>query len=136
MTMEQIADWLQKRGMSEYAQCFIENRIDLAALADLTDQDLEKLGVLLGDRRKLLRWITDLKDIERVAPAVGLAAAGTAAGLSRTAASNGDVRRPCWFDGTLRPHGPGRSARGRFGLSERCRRNGSPLRGVHRGIPW
>ena len=45
MAMEQIADWLQKRGMSEYAQPFIENRIDLSILPDLTDQDLEKLGV-------------------------------------------------------------------------------------------
>ena len=54
MAMEQIADWLQKRGMSEYAQPFIENRIDLSILPDLTDQDLEKLGVRLGDRRKML----------------------------------------------------------------------------------
>ena len=53
--MQQIAHWLQKLGMSEYAQRFAENRIDLSILPDLTDQDLEKLGVLLGDRRKMLR---------------------------------------------------------------------------------
>ena len=51
MTMEQIADWLEKRGMSEYTQRFIENHIDLSVLPDLTEEDLEKLGVLLGDRR-------------------------------------------------------------------------------------
>jgi class 3 adenylate cyclase/predicted ATPase len=68
MTMEQIADWLEKRGMSEYAQRFIENRIDLSVLPDLTDQDLEKLGILLGDRRKILRWIADLKSLEKVTP--------------------------------------------------------------------
>jgi hypothetical protein len=50
--MQQIADWLEKLGMSEYARCFAENRIDYSVLPDLTDQDLEKLGVLLGDRRK------------------------------------------------------------------------------------
>lgn len=50
MTMEQIADWLEKRGMSEYTQRFIENHIDLSVLPDLTEEDLEKLGVLLGDR--------------------------------------------------------------------------------------
>jgi class 3 adenylate cyclase len=58
--MQQIADWLKKLGMSEYAQRFVENRIDLSVLPDLTDQDLEKMGVLLGDRRKMLRAIGDL----------------------------------------------------------------------------
>jgi class 3 adenylate cyclase len=58
--MKTIADWLQKLGMSEYTQRFAENRIDLSILPDLTDQDLEKLGVLLGDRRKMLRAIAAL----------------------------------------------------------------------------
>jgi class 3 adenylate cyclase/predicted ATPase len=58
--MQQIADWLKKLGMAEYAQRFAENRIDLSVLPDLTDQDLEKMGVLLGDRRKMLRAIRDL----------------------------------------------------------------------------
>ena len=40
--MQEIADWLDKLGMSEYAQRFAENRIDLSVLPDLTDQDLEK----------------------------------------------------------------------------------------------
>jgi hypothetical protein len=30
--MQEIADWLEKLGMSEYAQCFAENRIDLVVL--------------------------------------------------------------------------------------------------------
>jgi len=55
--MQQIADWLEKLGMSQYAERFAENRIDLSVLPDLTDQDLEKLGVLLGDRRNMLREI-------------------------------------------------------------------------------
>src|SRR5215469_6008366 len=58
--MQQIADWLSKLGMAEYAQRFVENRIDLSVLPDLTDQDLDKMGVLLGDRRKMLRAIRDL----------------------------------------------------------------------------
>ena len=58
--MQPIAEWLEKLGMSEYAQRFIENRIDLSILPDLTDQDLEKLGVVLGDRRKMLRAIAKL----------------------------------------------------------------------------
>jgi class 3 adenylate cyclase len=58
--MQQIADWLKKLGMSEYAERFAENRIDLSVLPDLTDQHLEKLGVALGDRLKILRAIRDL----------------------------------------------------------------------------
>src|SRR6202163_2607157 len=58
--MQQIADWLKNLGMSEYAERFAENRIDLSVLPDLTDHDLEKLGVLLGDRRKMLRAIREL----------------------------------------------------------------------------
>jgi hypothetical protein len=34
--MQQIADWLSKLGMSEYAERFAENRIDLSVLRDLT----------------------------------------------------------------------------------------------------
>ena len=46
--MQQMADWLKKLGMAEYAQRFVENRVDLSVLPDLTDQDLEKMGVLLA----------------------------------------------------------------------------------------
>jgi class 3 adenylate cyclase len=56
----QIADWLQKLGMSEYAERFAENRIDFSILRDLSDQDLKDLGVVLGDRRKILRSIAEL----------------------------------------------------------------------------
>jgi hypothetical protein len=58
--MQPIADWLKKLGLSEYAECFAENDIDIDVLSELTDQDLEKLGVSLGHRRKMLRAIRDL----------------------------------------------------------------------------
>ena len=45
-------------------------------IRDLTDQDLEKIGVQsLGHRRKLLRAIADLNDIKKSAPATAIAAA-------------------------------------------------------------
>src|ERR1700735_2102246 len=62
--MQQIADCLEKLGMSEYADRFAENRIDFSVLPDLTEQDLEKLGVLLGDRRKMLRAIAKLEALD------------------------------------------------------------------------
>src|SRR6516162_7376207 len=58
--MQQIADWLEKLGMSEYAQRFAENRIDFSVLPDLTDQHLTNLGLPLGDRLKMLRAIREL----------------------------------------------------------------------------
>ena len=58
--MQEIAEWLDKLGMSEYAQRFAENGIDFGVLPDLTDQDLKDIGVLLGHRRKLLRAIAEL----------------------------------------------------------------------------
>ena len=64
--MQQIADWLEKLGLSEYAQRFADNAIDLSVIRDLTEQDLKDLGVLLGHRRKILRAIAEL---DGVAPA-------------------------------------------------------------------
>jgi class 3 adenylate cyclase/tetratricopeptide (TPR) repeat protein len=61
--MKGIAEWLGSIGLSEYAQRFAENAIDLSVIRDLTDQDLKELGVLLGHRRKMLRAISDLDDI-------------------------------------------------------------------------
>ena len=63
--MQQIADWLEKLGMSEYAQRFAENGIDFGVLPDLTDQDLKDIGVILGHRRKLLRAIAELNEVEK-----------------------------------------------------------------------
>ena len=58
--MQQIADWLEKLGLSEYAQRFAENDIDFTILGELTDQDLKDIGVLLGHRRKMLAAISEL----------------------------------------------------------------------------
>ncbi len=58
--MQEIADWLRKLGMSEYAHRFAENGIDVSALRHLTDQDLKDIGVLLGHRRKMLAAIGEL----------------------------------------------------------------------------
>jgi class 3 adenylate cyclase len=66
--MQQIADWLEKLGMSEYAQRFAENGIDVSVLRHLTDQDLEKVGVLLGHRRKMLAAIAELGGTAAAAP--------------------------------------------------------------------
>src|SRR5689334_16004926 len=50
--MQQVSDWLEKLGLGQYAQRFAENGI--------VSQDLEKIGVLLGHRRKMLAAIAQL----------------------------------------------------------------------------
>ena len=71
--MQQITDWLKKLGMAEYAERFAKNRIDLSVLPDLTDQHLEKLGVALGDRLKILRAIRELSAATAPQPAAAAA---------------------------------------------------------------
>ena len=54
--MHQVADWLDKLGLGQYAERFAENDISFSILPDLTDQHLEKIGVAsLGHRLQLLR---------------------------------------------------------------------------------
>jgi len=68
--MQQIVDWLEKLGLSAYAQRFADNDIDYSILPELTDQDLEKIGVAsLGHRRKILRAIAALNGGAAAAPA-------------------------------------------------------------------
>ena len=58
--MRGVTEWLESIGLSDYAQRFAENGIDLSIVRDLTDQDLKDIGVLLGHRRKILRAIAEL----------------------------------------------------------------------------
>jgi class 3 adenylate cyclase len=70
-----VASWLRSLGLEQYEAVFRENAIDVSLLPDLTDQDLEKLGVLLGHRRKLLRTIANLETTAKAAQgAVGVPA--------------------------------------------------------------
>src|SRR5271169_635364 len=67
--MQQIADWLEKLGLGQYAQRFAENDINFAILSDLSDQDLKELGMAsLGHRRQLLRAIAELDGVEKDRP--------------------------------------------------------------------
>jgi SAM domain (Sterile alpha motif) len=58
--MEEIADWLTRLGLPEYAGAFAENGIDVSVLPHLTDQDLKDIGVLLGHRRKILAAVAEI----------------------------------------------------------------------------
>jgi class 3 adenylate cyclase/tetratricopeptide (TPR) repeat protein len=69
----EIDGWLRRIGLEQYSQTFHDNGVDLSVLPDLTDQDLEKLGLLLGHRRKVLRAIADLEANRKTATAVATA---------------------------------------------------------------
>src|SRR6267142_1223534 len=58
--MHTVRQWLEELGLPQYAKVFVENDVDLEALRLLTEGDLEKLGVSLGHRRKLLKARSEL----------------------------------------------------------------------------
>ena len=58
-TTKELSDWLEKLGMSEYAQRFVENDVDISVPPHLSDHDLKELGVSLGHRRKMLAAIAE-----------------------------------------------------------------------------
>ena len=74
--MQEIADWLTRLGLPEYAGAFAENGIDVTVLPHLTDQDLKDIGVLLGHRRK--SWWPSLNSPEsrRQRPSLSFAGGG------------------------------------------------------------
>jgi len=55
-----VAVWLRGLGLQQYEALFRENDIDAEVLSDLTDGDLEKIGVSLGHRKRLLKAIATL----------------------------------------------------------------------------
>src|SRR5262249_17945731 len=131
--MQQIADWLEKLGMSEYAQRFAGNDIDLTILGDLTDQDLEKIGIAsLGPRRKLLRAIANLETTEKGTPAAAVIAPASPLPLDtaerrQVTVMFSDLVGSTALSARMDPVG---LARGHFGLPHMCCRDGAPLRRV------
>jgi predicted ATPase/class 3 adenylate cyclase len=57
--MSELRDWLRRNRLEQLAEAFEANDIDLDVLADLTDEDLDKLGISLGNRRRFLRAIAE-----------------------------------------------------------------------------
>src|SRR5215469_4327347 len=128
--MRQIAEWLATIGLERYTPAFIDNDIDVEVLRYLTDADLEKIGVSLGHRRKLLAAIAELGDgaatpsqppselnkQEAVARREPTPTQATAAAPPEAA---GDVLRPSGFDRHCREARCRGMARSRERLSRR-----------------
>jgi class 3 adenylate cyclase/tetratricopeptide (TPR) repeat protein len=77
--MSELRDWLRSNRFEQYADAFEANDIDLDILAELSDRDLEQLGLSLGNRRRLLKAIAGRgADAAASAPASEAAGSGDA----------------------------------------------------------
>jgi hypothetical protein len=54
-----LRDWLRRNKFEQYADAFEANDIDLDILPELSERDLEQLGVSLGNRRRLLKALAE-----------------------------------------------------------------------------
>ena len=52
--MHGIESWLDKHGLGKYSSMFVDNEIEIDDLAYLKEEDLEKLGLPMGPRKRLL----------------------------------------------------------------------------------
>ena len=59
-TTMNVAQWLNAIDLGQYAALFHEHEIDAGVLPDLVEADLEKIGVPLGHRKRLMRAIAAL----------------------------------------------------------------------------
>ena len=50
-----VGDWLRSLGLGKYEATFRDSEIDSDILHELTESDLEKLGLPLGHRKRLLK---------------------------------------------------------------------------------
>jgi class 3 adenylate cyclase/predicted ATPase len=55
-----LGGWLRSLGLDQYEAVFRENSIDSDVLSELSEGDLEKLGIPLGDRKRLIKAIRAL----------------------------------------------------------------------------
>jgi len=66
--MRSLSEWLEALGLMRYTSVFEENGVDMESLRLLNETELEKLGVLLGHRKKLLNAIATLGPEQVTAP--------------------------------------------------------------------
>jgi class 3 adenylate cyclase/tetratricopeptide (TPR) repeat protein len=61
--MTEMRDWLRDNKLEQIAELFEANEIDFDVLPDLSEADLEKLGLSVGSRKRLLRALAE-RDVE------------------------------------------------------------------------
>jgi predicted ATPase/class 3 adenylate cyclase len=66
--MSDLRDWLRRHKFEQYANEFEASDIDMDILPELSEADLEKLGVSLGNRRRLLKAIAGGAEVAQSTP--------------------------------------------------------------------
>ena len=72
-----VREWLAAEGPPQYGELFEQHRIGLDVLPDLTERDLQDLGIPLGDRKRILKAIQSRGESN---PAVASAASSSGGG--------------------------------------------------------
>ena len=60
---QDVGKLLAELGLDRYAEIFAANDVDLDVLRDLNEGDLERLGLSLGHRKKLMRAVAELQAV-------------------------------------------------------------------------
>ena len=60
-----IGAWLRGLGLGQYESAFRDSEIETDVLSELTETDLEKLGLPLGPRKRILKAIANLVDVDK-----------------------------------------------------------------------
>ena len=62
-----VATWLRGLGLERHEAAFRDNLIEMDVVRDLTENDLERLGLPLGDRRRVLKAVAALPPLAAAA---------------------------------------------------------------------
>lgn len=83
----ELRSWLDNLGLGKHFGTFVANDVDFDLLPELDDSDLERLGITIGHRKRLLRAIAKLK------AAPQLQNAGSAPEVAKATASGPERRQ-------------------------------------------
>ena len=65
--MTDLAAWLDKHGLGQFAELLAENDIDVDLLPSLTEDDLKELGLSIGHRRRFLNALREFGEDDKSA---------------------------------------------------------------------
>jgi hypothetical protein len=73
---DQLGEWLRERRLDKHLDLFRQHGIDMDVLHDLTEAELEKLGLAVGDRKRLIKAIAKSPEGTEKSPEETLAELG------------------------------------------------------------
>lgn len=71
--MDDITQWLDRHGLSKYAQVFKDNELTVELLSELDEDDLRELGLPMGPRKQILKVMRAAGSFTTVPSAPGVA---------------------------------------------------------------